>query len=67
MIALRQSKMDNEWKGGCKTACISRRHDFLHRKSQGIYKISGKLADEFSNVSGHHKVTTQKVIAKKNF
>lgn len=34
-------------------------------KESTKYRV--KLADEFSNVSGHHKVTTQKVIAKKNF
>lgn len=34
-------------------------------KESTKYRV--KLADEFSNVSGHHKVTTQKVIAKKIF
>ena len=39
------------WKEREKTNSISRGHDFLHRKSQGIFKEAPRTKSEFNSVT----------------
>ena len=61
MMQQHTEKKHEEWKGRNKSVPVCRWHDYLHRKSERIYKSLVELISDFSKITGYRK-NTQKLI-----